>query len=125
MNRVNPENSVNRTRIARAIFAAAASMGMSDREHLEALTNQVIERMEQAQPLPGIERNEPRHLGQETHHDGFPVDGRQHGDAHIALGSVEREMESAVLGDLLLVECQVSVLLDGDDQRLVCVARHF
>ncbi|MDP2930914.1 MAG: vitamin B12-dependent ribonucleotide reductase [Chloroflexota bacterium] len=60
MNQVNPENKVNRTRIARAIFAAAASMGMSDRERLEALTNQVIERLEQAQPLPGMEHLVPK-----------------------------------------------------------------
>ena len=60
MNRVNPENRVNRTRVARAIFAAAASMGMSDREQLEALTSQVIERLEQAQPLPGMEHLVPK-----------------------------------------------------------------
>ncbi len=43
---------INRTRVAKAIFAAAESMGMSDRQHIEQLTNQVIERLEQPQPLP-------------------------------------------------------------------------
>ncbi len=45
--------SVNRTQIARAIFAAAESMGISDRHQIEQLTSQAIERMEQLQPLPG------------------------------------------------------------------------
>ena len=43
---------INRTYIAKAIFAAAESMGMSDRQQIEQLTNQVIERLEQPQPLP-------------------------------------------------------------------------
>ncbi len=50
---------INRTQIAKAIFAIAESMGMSDRQQLEQLTSQVIERLEQPQPLleplPGME----------------------------------------------------------------------
>jgi len=46
---------VNRTQIAKAIFAAAESMGMADRHRIEQLTSQVIERLEQPQPLPGME----------------------------------------------------------------------
>jgi ribonucleoside-diphosphate reductase alpha chain len=52
---------LNRTQIARAIFAAAESMGISDRQQMERLTGQVIERLEQqlqlsqAKPLPGME----------------------------------------------------------------------
>ena len=46
---------VNHTRIARAIFAAAESMGLADREMVEQLTGQVIQRLEQTQPLPGME----------------------------------------------------------------------
>ena len=46
---------LNRTRIARAIFAAAESMGMSDRTKIEQLTSEVIDRMERPQPLPGME----------------------------------------------------------------------
>ncbi|GAI40115.1 unnamed protein product [marine sediment metagenome] len=38
-----------------AIFAAAESMGMADRDKIEQLTGQVIERMEQPQPFPGME----------------------------------------------------------------------
>ncbi len=45
--------SVNRTQIARAIFAAAESMGISDRHQIERLTSQAIERLEQQQPPPG------------------------------------------------------------------------
>jgi len=56
---------VDRNQIARAIFKIAESMGMSDRDRVEQLTSQVIERLEQkpslvakevvAQPLPGME----------------------------------------------------------------------
>ncbi len=51
---------LNRTQIARAIFSAAASMGMSDRHQIEALTSQVIERLERPQPLPGMEHLVPK-----------------------------------------------------------------
>jgi ribonucleoside-diphosphate reductase alpha chain len=45
---------VNRTQVARAIFSAAESMGISDRERIEAIVDQVIERLEQ-KSLPGME----------------------------------------------------------------------
>ena len=54
-----PSNPVNRTQVARIIFAAAESMGISDREQIEKVTGQVIERLEQQpqhrQPFPGME----------------------------------------------------------------------
>ena len=53
---------LDRTRVARAVFAAAESMGIADRILVEQLTAQVIERLEQSrppsaaeQPLPGME----------------------------------------------------------------------
>ena len=53
--------SIDRTQIARAIFAAAESMGMADRQLVEKLTNQVIERLERPQPLlPGMEHLVPK-----------------------------------------------------------------
>ena len=61
-----PLASVNRTRIARAIFAAAESMGISDRHQIEQLTTQAIERLEQKPkslpglPLPGMEHLVPK-----------------------------------------------------------------
>ncbi len=45
---------VNRTQIARAIFSAAESMGISDRERIEGMVDQVIERLE-PRSLPGME----------------------------------------------------------------------
>jgi ribonucleoside-diphosphate reductase alpha chain len=51
---------VNRTQIARVIFAAAESMGISDRGRIEQLTNQVIERLERPQTLPGMEHLVPK-----------------------------------------------------------------
>ena len=60
----------NRTQIARAIFAEAASMGISDRRKVERLTSQVIERVERPQTLPGMEDLVPqprrRHWGLPT-----------------------------------------------------------
>ena len=51
---------VNRSQIARLIFAAAESMGIRDRQLVERLTTQVIERLEKTQAeylptLPGME----------------------------------------------------------------------
>ena len=51
---------LNRSQIARAIFAAAESMGMADRHQIEQLTAQVIERLERQQPLPGMEELVPQ-----------------------------------------------------------------
>ncbi len=45
---------INRTQIARAIFSAAESMGISDRKRIERIVDQVIERTEQ-RSLPGME----------------------------------------------------------------------
>jgi len=60
-NQSQKEPSVNGTQIAKAIFAAAESMGMADRHQIEQLTSQVIERLEQPQPLPGMEHLVPKH----------------------------------------------------------------
>ena len=72
-------NQLSRTQIARATFAAAESMGISDRNRIEQLTRQVIERLEQqrtvisrgnmgpAQPLPGMEDLMPKSFRQQKH----------------------------------------------------------
>ncbi|MFH1647628.1 MAG: ribonucleotide reductase N-terminal alpha domain-containing protein, partial [Chloroflexota bacterium] len=54
---------VDRNRVAKMVFSAAESMGMADRETVEALAGQVIARLEQQpaerepqeQPFPGME----------------------------------------------------------------------
>ena len=72
-------SQLSSTQIARATFAAAESMGISDRERIERLTRQVIERLEQkkrvisrgnmslAQPLPGMEDLMPASFRQQKH----------------------------------------------------------
>ena len=72
-------SQLNRTQIARATFAAAETMGISDRNQIERLTRQVIERLEQrtslpgrgyreqSQPLPGMEDLVPRSYRQQKH----------------------------------------------------------
>ena len=42
---------LNRTQIARSVFAAAESMGISDRAMIEQLTAAVIKRLEKSKPL--------------------------------------------------------------------------
>jgi hypothetical protein len=57
---------INRTQIARIIFAAAESMGISDRNRIEQLTSQVIERLERPQTLPGMEHLVPKDYKKHT-----------------------------------------------------------
>jgi ribonucleoside-diphosphate reductase alpha chain len=58
---------INRTQVARAIFSAAESMGISDRERTEKIVDQVLDRLE-PKSLPGMEnlvgdaKNKPKHL---------------------------------------------------------------
>lgn len=51
---------IDRTQVARIIFSAADSMGISDRKRIELLTSQVIERLERPQTLPGMEDLVPK-----------------------------------------------------------------
>ena len=48
-----------RNRIARTIFAYAESIGISDRDIIEQLTDRVIERLEHVPTLPGMEHLTP------------------------------------------------------------------
>ena len=47
---------IDRDKVAGAVFAAAESMGITDRNMLEGFTGQVMQRLEAAQPLPGMEK---------------------------------------------------------------------
>jgi ribonucleoside-diphosphate reductase alpha chain len=49
------QKPIGRDRVARAVFAAAESMGISDRKLLEKFTEQVSQRLEVAHPFPGME----------------------------------------------------------------------
>ena len=55
------------TEIARAIFAAAESMGMTDRQLVEQLIEQIIQRLERPQVLPGMEHLVPPPKGKLRH----------------------------------------------------------
>jgi ribonucleoside-diphosphate reductase alpha chain len=55
---------IGRGRVARAVFAAAESMGISDRKLLESFTEQVSQRLEVAHPFPGMEEFVPRQIKQ-------------------------------------------------------------
>ncbi|GAI08921.1 unnamed protein product, partial [marine sediment metagenome] len=58
---------LNRTEILRAVVADAESIGMRDRNKIEQLTTQVIERLERQQTLPGMEHLVPKHRQQRRH----------------------------------------------------------
>jgi len=62
--RKDNQKTIGRDRVARAVFAAAESMGISDRKLLEKFTEQVSKRLEVAQPLPGMEGLVPRQTRQ-------------------------------------------------------------
>ena len=55
----SPDKQPSRTQIARAVFAAAESMGIADRKLVEQLTAQVIKRLEKSKPLPQTEQPLP------------------------------------------------------------------
>ena len=55
---IKGHSAVNRSQIARTIFSAAESMGISDRERIEAIIDQVIARTE-PRSLPGMENFVP------------------------------------------------------------------
>lgn len=81
--RNNGAGFLNRTEILKTVVADAESMGLRDREKIEWLTNQVIERLEQRQqsqqpqPLPGMEglvpqpQRQPRRLPSEAEIDAM------------------------------------------------------
>ncbi len=54
-NKIDKQHITSQNSIARAIFAAAESMGITDRKMLEELTSQVIQRLEPKLTLPGME----------------------------------------------------------------------
>jgi len=59
-NKNSDQKIASQHRIARAIFAAAESMGITDRKLLEELTGQVIQRLETSPTLPGMEELVPK-----------------------------------------------------------------
>jgi ribonucleoside-diphosphate reductase alpha chain len=50
------EKTVGQDSVAKAVFAAAESMGISDRNMLERFTEQVTQRLEVSHPFPGMEK---------------------------------------------------------------------
>ncbi len=59
-NKNDKQHITSQHSIARAIFAAAESMGITNREMLEELTHQVIQRLEPKLTLPGMEDLVPK-----------------------------------------------------------------
>ena len=53
--KINQTKHVNQDKVTQAIFNAAESMGITDRKLLEKLSEQVIQRLNSAKTLPGME----------------------------------------------------------------------
>ena len=60
------EKSMASSRIARAVFAAAESMGITDRKLLEKFIDQLSQRLELMRPLPGMEEFIPKEAKQQS-----------------------------------------------------------
>jgi hypothetical protein len=60
-NRNNSEGSLNRTESLRAVMADVESMGIRDRNKIEQLTTQVIERLKRQRTLPRMEHLVPKY----------------------------------------------------------------
>jgi ribonucleoside-diphosphate reductase alpha chain len=58
------QKAIGRDRVAQAVFAAAESMGISDRKLLESFTEQVSQRLDIAHPFPGMEEFVPQQIKQ-------------------------------------------------------------
>jgi ribonucleoside-diphosphate reductase alpha chain len=58
------QKTIGQDRVAQAVFAAAESMGISDRKLLEKFTEQVSQRLEVTHPFPGMEKLVPRQTKQ-------------------------------------------------------------
>ena len=54
--RKDDQKTVRRDKVARAVFSAAESMGISDRKLLEKFVEQVSQRLEVTHPFPGMEQ---------------------------------------------------------------------
>ena len=83
----NDSDRLARDQIARAVFAAAQSLGITDRETTEMLTSQVIQRMEKGHagarlPLPGME--------------GLVIHGKQKGKRTVEPTEIEGIVKEAL-----------------------------
>jgi ribonucleoside-diphosphate reductase alpha chain len=98
----NNADRLARDQIARAVFAAAQSMGITDREMTEQLTSQVIQRMEKAKtgtrlPLPGME--------------GLVIHGRQKGKRNVEPTEIEGIVKEALtkMGHMETTEANMKI----------------
>ena len=62
MSKINDSKGkiIGRTQVARIIFSAADSMGISDRKRIELLANRVLDRLGRPPTLPGMEDLVPK-----------------------------------------------------------------
>lgn len=85
---------VNRTQIARIIYNAAASMGISDREQIDCITSKVITRLERPAMLPGMEDFMPKGAKQ-------PLSSASESDI-LAIVKEFLSIEETITGDIIL-----------------------
>ncbi|MFC2067878.1 vitamin B12-dependent ribonucleotide reductase [Chloroflexota bacterium] len=114
MNHQSGNKQLDRTSVARAIFASAESMGLADRQVIEQLTNQIIERLEQPQPLPGMEHlvsGKPRYKLEHS-----PTDSEIEDMVRKILSgeeSTKREEAEVVMESTMIVKPQMAQRIHG------------
>src|SRR4030043_217559 len=93
----NQSGGNNHNHIARATFAAAESMGITDRKLLEELAGQIIQRLEPRQALPGMEHLIPKHEA------GIPSDSQ----IEVAVKEILAEKNKIVEPQMTKIETEV------------------
>jgi len=122
-----------RDRVARAVFAAAESMGISDRRLLEKFTEQVSQRLEMAQPLPGMEGLVPEKTAQSVSSSQIRAMVRRiltanefspQAGSRVVSGIELSDNALRVLERRYLAKDEEGRVVETPQERFRCVARH-
>jgi len=125
MNRANGSQTkhstpLNRTEILRVVVADAESIGMRDRNKIEWLTSQVIERLEQPQTLPGMEHLVPKSKHQQRH---SPTDTEIHAMVREILARETQPEKEAAMA--VKTETRVTTAINLTENALQVLERRY
>jgi len=125
MNRANGSQTkhstpLNRTEILRVVVADAESIGMRDRNKIEWLTSQVIERLEQPQTLPGMEHLVPKSKHQQRH---SPTDTEIHAMVREILARETQPEKEAAMP--VKTEARVTTAINLTENALQVLERRY
>ncbi len=127
------QRSNEQNRVARAVFAAAESMGISDRKLLEKFTEQVSQRLEMAQPFPGMEELVPEKTAQSVSSSQIRAMVKRiltanefspQASSQVVSGIELSDNALRVLERRYLAKNEEGRVIETPQERLRCVARH-